>query len=63
LSVAYAHAYIIPFKAKYYYIVTSVGHVLKIEALIEIGVEVLLHARRKEWLVFGAWGNHVACAQ
>jgi hypothetical protein len=36
---------------------------LEIEALIEIGVQVFLHAWREERFLLGAWGDHVACAQ
>lgn len=50
---------------KSYLIMAShISHVfaLEIEALIEIGLKMRLHARRKKRLVFGAWGDHVACA-
>lgn len=41
-----------------YFISISAG--LEIEALIEIGVQVFLHAWREERFVLGAWGDHVA---
>jgi hypothetical protein len=44
-----------------YFISISAG--LEIEALIEIGVQVFLHAWREERFVLGAWGDHVACAR
>lgn len=36
--------------------------VLEFEALIEIGLKMRLHTWRQKRLVFGARGNHVACA-
>lgn len=36
---------------------------LEIEALIEISVQVFLHAWRKERFILGAWDDHVACAR
>ena len=36
--------------------------VLEVETLIEIGLKMRLHAWRKKRLVFGARGDHVACA-
>ena len=44
-----------------YFISISAG--LEVETLIEIGVQVFLHAWREERFVLGTWGNHVACAQ
>jgi hypothetical protein len=61
---AYAlHIYrLIPsFSIERYFLSISAG--LEIEALIEIGVKVFLHAWREERLVLGAWGDHVACAR
>ena len=58
------YAYIVSYPSssiELYFISISAG--LEIEALIEIGVQVFLHAWREERFVLGAWGDHVACAR
>jgi hypothetical protein len=41
----------------------SISDGLEIEGLVEIGVKVRFHPRRKERLILGAWSNHVACVR
>ena len=43
--------------------IISISDGLEIEGLVEIGVKVCFHARRKERLVLSAWSNHVTCAR
>jgi hypothetical protein len=45
------------------YYLTSISAGLEIEALIEIGVKVRLHARGKERLILGSWNDHVTCTR
>lgn len=58
---AYAlHVYcLIPFPNIERYFI-SISAVLEIEALIEVGVQVFLHAWREKRFVLGAWSDHLA---
>ena len=60
---AYAlHIYcLIPSSSIEVYLI-SISAGLEIEALIEISVQVFLHAWREKRFVLGAWDDHVACA-
>lgn len=55
------HRLIPPSSMEYY--LTSISAGLEIEALIEIGVKVRLHARGKERLILGSWNDHVTCTR
>lgn len=62
---AYAlHIYcLIPSSSSIERYVISISAGLEIEALIEISVQVFLHAWRKERFILGAWDDHVAYAR